>query len=71
MAGNLEVHGVFLPLWFTGDKMPTILSETMEPGNVTEGDEDVDDDDSDRITDAHSEDEDDSDDDDTDDDADD
>jgi len=60
--GWKEVNGDFVPLWFTGSQMPTILSKTMEPEDVTDGDED--DDDNDCITDDDSEDEEDSDDDD-------
>ncbi|CAM1325024.1 Uncharacterised protein g8847 [Pycnogonum litorale] len=53
-----EVNGDFVPLWFTGSQMPTMLSKTIEPEDVTDEDEDDDDDDNDCITDDDSEDED-------------
>jgi len=41
------VNRVFVPLWFTGSQMPTVLSETMEPNDVTDENDDDDDDDDD------------------------
>ncbi|CAM1323931.1 Uncharacterised protein g8524 [Pycnogonum litorale] len=58
--GWKEVNGDFVPLWFTGSQMPTMLSKTMEPEDVTDRDDD--DDDNDCITEDDSEDEEDSDD---------
>ena len=58
--GWKEVNGVFLPLWFTGSQMPTVLSETIGPEDITDVEED--DSDNDSISDSESEDEDDSDD---------
>ncbi|CAM1299778.1 Uncharacterised protein r2_g969 [Pycnogonum litorale] len=64
--GWKEVNGDFVRLWFTGSQMPTMRSKTMEPEDVTDGDEDDDDnyDYSMIITGDDSEDEEDSDDDD-------
>ncbi|KAG1684708.1 hypothetical protein GQR58_009314 [Nymphon striatum] len=58
--GWKEVNGIFLPVWFTGSQMPTILAETIAPEDVADGDEDGEDNDS--INDADSDDNDDSDD---------
>ena len=49
MAGTKSV-------WFTGSQMPNVLSETIEPQDVTEGDEDEDDDDNDCFADDDSDD---------------
>ena len=39
--GWKEVNGIFLPVWFTGSQIPTILSETIEPDeDENEGDDD-------------------------------
>ena len=54
--GRREVDGVYLPLWFTGSQMPAVLSETMEPEDVTDAEED-DCDERDNFTDDESEDE--------------
>jgi hypothetical protein len=54
--GWKEVDGVYLPLWFTGSQMPAVLSETMEPEDVTDAEED-DCDERDNFTDDESEDE--------------
>ena len=32
--GYREVNGIFIPIWFTGTQIPTILSETMESKDV-------------------------------------
>jgi len=45
--GWKEVNGAFVPIWFTGSQTPNVLSETMEPEDVTDRDEDEDDDDDD------------------------
>jgi len=45
--GWKEVNGAFVQIWFTGSQMPNVLSETMEPEDVTDRDEDEDDDDDD------------------------
>ncbi|KAG1693768.1 Peripheral-type benzodiazepine receptor-associated protein 1 [Nymphon striatum] len=58
--GWKEVNGIFLPVWFTGSQMPTILAETIAPEDVADGVEDGEDNDS--INDADSDDNDDSDD---------
>ena len=58
--GWKEVNGLYVPLWFTGSQMPTVLSETMELKDV--GDEDDDDNENDSMSDdGDSEDEEDSD----------
>ena len=61
--GWKEDNRVFLPLWFTGSYVPTVLSETMDPTDVSDGkDDDADnDEDNDNITEDESEDDDDSD----------
>ena len=58
-----EDNVVSLPLWFTGSHMPNILSETMDPTDVSDGKDDDDDNDEDNgnITEDESEDDDDSD----------
>ena len=58
--GCKEDNGVFLPLWFTGSKMPNVLSETMDPTDVSDRKDD-DDEDNDNITEDESENDDDSD----------
>ena len=54
--GWREVDGVYLPVWFTGSQMPAVLSDTMQPQDVAEAEED-DNDDIDNFTDDESEDE--------------
>ena len=52
----------FLPHWFRGSQMPSMLSETMEPTDFSDREDDDDDEDNDIIDDEdYSEDEDDSD----------
>ena len=43
--GWKEDNGVCLPLWFTGSHMSTVLSETMDPTDVSDGKDDDDDND--------------------------
>ena len=56
--GCKEDNGVFLPLRFTDSHMPTVLSETTDPTDVSNGkDDDGDnDEDNDNITEDESED---------------
>ena len=61
--GWKETMEFFLPLWFTGSHMPNVLSETMDPTDISDGkdDDDDNDEDNDNITEEESEDGDDSD----------
>ena len=54
--GYKEVNGIFLPIWFTGSQIPTILSEIMESKNIEDVDEVEDSDDIERINDFDSDD---------------
>ena len=60
--GWKEDNGFFLPLWFTGSHMPTVLYETIDPTDVSDGkdDDDDNDEDNDNITEDESEDDDES-----------
>jgi len=60
--GLKEENRVFLPLWFAGSQMPTMISETMHPTDFSDKENDDDDEDNnDSITEGDSEDEDDND----------
>ena len=42
--GWREINGVYLPVWFTGSQMTAVLSDTMQPEDVAEAEEDDNDD---------------------------
>ncbi len=42
-----ESNGIFVPVWFTGRQMPTILSATMDSTDISNEEEEDDDDDDD------------------------
>ncbi len=54
--GWKESNGIFVPVWFTGRQMPTILSTTMDPTDISNEEEEDDDDDDDNGDDDDSDD---------------